>query len=142
MIACESGRLFSQQTCTSYRCYCSAGVKLTFLPFDGEEGTVADTRLNPGKRDQLELRSHGSAASVYRFYCPADVKLTFLPFVVKALSLTLAKYPGLNTSLEPGGAAVLQHHSHNIGVAMATSNGLVVPNVKQVSLLLRRCCCV
>jgi pyruvate/2-oxoglutarate dehydrogenase complex dihydrolipoamide acyltransferase (E2) component len=35
-------------------------------------------------------------------------------------------------SLEQGGAALLQRTSHNIGVAMATSNGLVVPNVKQV----------
>jgi hypothetical protein len=60
-------------------------------------------------------------------------KLTYLPFVIKALSISLAKYPGLNTCLEPGGAALLQHHSHNIGVAMATSNGLVVPNIKQVS---------
>lgn len=59
-------------------------------------------------------------------------KLTYLPFVVKALSLTLLKHPGLNVSLEAGGAALLQRASHNIGVAMATSNGLVVPNVKQV----------
>lgn len=59
-------------------------------------------------------------------------KLTYLPFVIKALSISLAKYPALNTCLEPGGGALLQHHSHNIGVAMATSNGLVVPNVKQV----------
>ncbi|WIA09649.1 hypothetical protein OEZ85_009036 [Tetradesmus obliquus] len=59
-------------------------------------------------------------------------KLTYLPFVVKALSLTLHRHPGLNVSLEAGGAALLQRASHNIGVAMATSNGLVVPNVKQV----------
>jgi pyruvate/2-oxoglutarate dehydrogenase complex dihydrolipoamide acyltransferase (E2) component len=64
--------------------------------------------------------------------CCAGVKLTYLPFVVKALSLTLAKLPGLNVSLEQGGAALLQRASHNIGVAMATRNGLVVPNVKQV----------
>jgi pyruvate/2-oxoglutarate dehydrogenase complex dihydrolipoamide acyltransferase (E2) component len=64
--------------------------------------------------------------------CPAGAKLTYLPFIVKALSLTLAKFPGLNVCLEQGGAALLQRSSHNIGVAMATSNGLVVPNVKQV----------
>jgi pyruvate/2-oxoglutarate dehydrogenase complex dihydrolipoamide acyltransferase (E2) component len=64
--------------------------------------------------------------------CRAGAKLTYLPFVVKALSLTLTKFPGINVSLEQGGAALLQRASHNIGVAMATSNGLVVPNVKQV----------
>lgn len=55
--------------------------------------------------------------------------------MVKALSITLGRFPGVNVSLEPGGAALLQHHSHNIGVAMATSNGLVVPNIKQVGVL-------
>jgi 2-oxoisovalerate dehydrogenase E2 component (dihydrolipoyl transacylase) len=60
-------------------------------------------------------------------------KLTFLPFVVKALSLALLEHPGLNCCLGPNGDELLQHHTHNIGVAMATSAGLVVPNVKQVT---------
>jgi hypothetical protein len=64
--------------------------------------------------------------------CCTGAKLTYLPFVVKALSISLGRYPGLNTCLEPGGGALLQRHTHNIGVAMATSNGLVVPNIKQV----------
>jgi len=59
--------------------------------------------------------------------------------VIKALSISLGKYPGLNTCLEPGGGALLQHHSHNIGVAMATSNGLVVPNIKQVRTVACSC---
>ncbi|KAF8073201.1 Dbt [Scenedesmus sp. PABB004] len=57
--------------------------------------------------------------------------LTLLPFIIKALSLALAAHPGLNVSLEPGGGALLQRGSHNVGVAMATSAGLVVPNIKQ-----------
>jgi hypothetical protein len=59
-------------------------------------------------------------------------KLTFLPFIVKALSLALLKHPEINSCLASGGDALLQHHTHNIGVAMATASGLVVPNVKQV----------
>lgn len=61
--------------------------------------------------------------------------MTYLPFIVKALSVSLGKFPGINTCLEPGGGALLQHHHHNIGVAMATSNGLVVPNIKQVGCM-------
>jgi len=64
----------------------------------------------------------------------SGAKLTYLPFIIKALSIALGKFPGLNVSLEAGGAALLQHHSHNIGIAMATSNGLVVPNIKKVGL--------
>ena len=70
----------------------------------------------------------------------AGTKLTYLPFIMKALSITLNEYPGLNVSLEPGSQALLQHHNHNIGVAMATSNGLVVPNVQQVGGLQTLCC--
>jgi 2-oxoisovalerate dehydrogenase E2 component (dihydrolipoyl transacylase) len=61
-------------------------------------------------------------------------KLTFLPFIVKALSLALLKHPEINSCLASGGDALLQHHTHNIGVAMATASGLVVPNVKQVGV--------
>lgn len=59
--------------------------------------------------------------------------------MIKAISISLAKYPGLNVCLEPGGAALLQRHNHNIGIAMATSNGLVVPNIKQVRVCVCMC---
>jgi 2-oxoisovalerate dehydrogenase E2 component (dihydrolipoyl transacylase) len=61
------------------------------------------------------------------------VKLTYLPFVVKALSVALRSFPEVNAQIAPGGAGLLQLGAHNIGVAMATPGGLVVPNVKGVS---------
>lgn len=63
-------------------------------------------------------------------------KLTYLPFIVKALSAALARHPVLNVQMAPGGGELLQLHAHNIGVAMATGGGLVVPNVKGVSVSL------
>ena len=38
----------------------------------------------------------------------------------------------MNSSLNDKADALLQHSSHNIGVAMATPSGLVVPNIKHV----------
>jgi len=38
----------------------------------------------------------------------------------------------VNSSLNDKADALLQHSSHNIGVAMATPSGLVVPNIKDV----------
>ena len=38
----------------------------------------------------------------------------------------------MNSSLNSKADALLQHSSHNIGVAMATPSGLVVPNIKNV----------
>ncbi|KAL0027069.1 hypothetical protein WJX79_003187 [Trebouxia sp. C0005] len=60
------------------------------------------------------------------------VNLTFLPVMIKALSAALEEFPIVNSSLNDKADALLQHSSHNIGVAMATPSGLVVPNIKNV----------
>lgn len=44
----------------------------------------------------------------------------------QALSVAMAEYPLLNSSLSAGGDSLVQHSAHNIGVAMATPTGLVV----------------
>ncbi len=67
-------------------------------------------------------------------------KLTYLPFVIKAVSMALYKYPILNArvdispepSTKPG---LVLRSQHNIGVAMDTPSGLVVPVVKNVGSL-------
>ena len=59
-------------------------------------------------------------------------KLTFMPFFIKAAALALAENPQINASLAPSGDALVQHSSVNIGIAVATPHGLVVPNLKNV----------
>ena len=58
------------------------------------------------------------------------VKLTFLPFILKALTKTLQEFPNFNSSLdEAAGELVVKRH-HNVGIAVAAPQGLVVPNIK------------
>ncbi|KAI4968223.1 hypothetical protein ZWY2020_005335 [Hordeum vulgare] len=64
-----------------------------------------------------------------------DVKHTFLPFLIKSLSVALSKYPLLNSSFIEETNEVTLKGSHNIGVAMATAQGLVVPSIKKVQSL-------
>lgn len=64
-------------------------------------------------------------------------KLTFLPFIIKAVSLSLDQYPLLNsrvdTTSDPSGKPqIITRSNHNIGVAMDTPQGLLVPNIKNV----------
>jgi pyruvate dehydrogenase E2 component (dihydrolipoamide acetyltransferase) len=58
------------------------------------------------------------------------VKLTFLPFVLKACTHALAEHPQFNASLDHTGEHLILKRYYNIGVAVDTPNGLVVPTVK------------
>ncbi|KAF8011156.1 hypothetical protein BT93_J1699 [Corymbia citriodora subsp. variegata] len=64
-----------------------------------------------------------------------DVKYTFLPLLIKSLSMALSKYPIMNSCFNEESIEVILKGSHNIGIAMATPNGLVVPNIKNVQSL-------
>ncbi|KAM6939452.1 lipoamide acyltransferase component of branched-chain alpha-keto acid dehydrogenase complex, mitochondrial [Lycodopsis pacificus] len=63
------------------------------------------------------------------------VKLSYMPFFIKAASLGLLHFPILNSSLDEGCQNITYKVSHNIGLAMDTIQGLLVPNVKNVQLL-------
>ncbi|XP_054807524.1 lipoamide acyltransferase component of branched-chain alpha-keto acid dehydrogenase complex, mitochondrial [Prosopis cineraria] len=64
-----------------------------------------------------------------------DVKHTFLPLLIKSLSMALIKYPLMNSCFNEELVEVVLKGSHNIGIAMATPSGLVVPNIKNVQSL-------
>ena len=72
---------------------------------------------------------------------PTAQKLSYLPFIIKAVSLALEEYPFLNTRVEPGTEhpnappKLIMRENHNIGIAMDTPQGLLVPNIKHVSTL-------
>jgi hypothetical protein len=66
---------------------------------------------------------------------PHGLRLTFLPLLIKAASLALARAPALNGRLDAAGEAFTHLAAHNIGVAMDTPRGLIVPNIKGVQEL-------
>ncbi|XP_033884130.2 lipoamide acyltransferase component of branched-chain alpha-keto acid dehydrogenase complex, mitochondrial-like [Acipenser ruthenus] len=63
------------------------------------------------------------------------VRLSYMPFFIKAASLGLLHYPILNASLDNSCQNITYKASHNIGLAMDTQQGLIVPNVKNVQML-------
>lgn len=60
------------------------------------------------------------------------VKLTPLVFVMKAVVKALQDFPNFNASLSPDGQSLIKKHYYNIGVAVDTPNGLVVPVFRDV----------
>ena len=56
------------------------------------------------------------------------VKLSFMPFFVKAACQALEAYPVVNAQIE--GDSIVYKHYVNMGIAVASEAGLVVPNIK------------
>jgi pyruvate dehydrogenase E2 component (dihydrolipoamide acetyltransferase) len=68
----------------------------------------------------------------------AGVKLTVLPLLLKACAFLLKELPDFNSSLAPSGKALIRKKYVNLGFAVDTPDGLLVPvikNVDQKSLL-------
>ena len=59
------------------------------------------------------------------------VKLTYLSFVVKAVALALRQHPWLNASLDESREMIVLKKARDIGIAVSSSEGLVVPVVKR-----------
>ncbi|MFZ8792890.1 MAG: dihydrolipoamide acetyltransferase family protein [Acidilobaceae archaeon] len=58
------------------------------------------------------------------------VKLTLLPFIVRAVVKALKEYPLLNASLDEERGEIIIKKFYNIGVAVDTPQGLVVPVIR------------
>ena len=57
-------------------------------------------------------------------------KLTMLAFMIKACVTALRQHPNFNSSLDRGGESLVVKKYYNIGVAVDTPEGLVVPVVR------------
>jgi pyruvate dehydrogenase E2 component (dihydrolipoamide acetyltransferase) len=60
------------------------------------------------------------------------IRITPLAFQMKAIVSALRAFPPFNSSLEEGGENLLLKKYYNIGVAVDTPEGLVVPVIKEV----------
>jgi pyruvate dehydrogenase E2 component (dihydrolipoamide acetyltransferase) len=60
------------------------------------------------------------------------VKLTPLVFIMKTVVAALKAFPNFNASLDPNGEQLILKKYFNIGVAVDTPNGLVVPVIRDV----------
>lgn len=60
------------------------------------------------------------------------IKLTYLPIIIKAIALALKKYQVINSSLDENSDEIIQKNFYNIGVAVDTKDGLMVPVIKDV----------
>ena len=62
-----------------------------------------------------------------QFFDQNDVRLGFMSFFTKAVVAALKKYPYVNSEID--GDEILLKNFYDIGIAVSTDGGLVVPNV-------------
>lgn len=63
-------------------------------------------------------------------YQQQGIKLTMMPFFIKALSMALQDYPQINVQTNNSCTDISYFSDHNIGVAVDSKVGLLVPNIK------------
>jgi 2-oxoisovalerate dehydrogenase E2 component (dihydrolipoyl transacylase) len=63
-------------------------------------------------------------------YADQGVKLTMMPFFIKALSLALKEFPIINSQVNDDCSELTYFNDHNIGMAVDSKLGLLVPNIK------------
>lgn len=68
-------------------------------------------------------------------YVGAKMKLTMMPFVMKATALALKLHPMLNSTLDMENEEIVYKEYVNLGIAVDTDRGLVVPVIRNVDQL-------
>ncbi|KPM77258.1 dihydrolipoamide acetyltransferase [Cobetia sp. UCD-24C] len=63
------------------------------------------------------------------------IRLTLMPFIMKAMALAVIEEPILNARLSEDESEILYQGACNIGMAVDSASGLMVPNVKGVERL-------
>ena len=81
----------------------------------------ADISILNTKREKLKIEGQKK-----------NIKVTFLPFIMKAVIKTLKEFPSFNSSLDHQGKNLVIKNYYNLGIAVDTPTGLIVPVIKNV----------
>lgn len=68
-------------------------------------------------------------------YAAQGIKLTTMPFLMKAVAIALRNNPMMNALIDMENDQVVYRDYVNLGVAVDTERGLVVPNIRNAHLL-------
>lgn len=63
-------------------------------------------------------------------YAKQGIKLTLMPFFMKAMSLAIKQFPIMNSQVNSDCSELTYFDDHNIGIAVDSKVGLLVPNIK------------
>lgn len=68
-------------------------------------------------------------------YASAGIKLTTMPFVIKSVAMALKTNPAINASVDMEAGQIIYKDYINVGIAVDTDRGLVVPSLRDADSL-------
>ncbi|OFY45090.1 MAG: hypothetical protein A2X18_14245 [Bacteroidetes bacterium GWF2_40_14] len=81
--------------------------------------------------EEVEISELDRIRTKYKENLAADgIKLTYLAFVIKATALALKRHKTLNSEMDADNGNMIYKKFYNIGIAIDTEKGLVVPVIK------------
>lgn len=106
-------------------------------PFRGVRRKIAE-RMSEAHRvippvthvEECDVTELDATRNLANERAPDQPRLTFLPFIVKAVVQGLKDHPAMNASLDEDASEIVYHDRYDIGVAVDTDAGLVVPVVR------------
>ncbi|MEZ9944417.1 pyruvate dehydrogenase complex dihydrolipoyllysine-residue acetyltransferase [Vibrio breoganii] len=83
--------------------------------------------------DITELEKFRKEQNAFEAKKDSGIKITPLVFILKAVAKALEEFPSFNSSLSEDGESIILKKYVNVGIAVDTPNGLVVPVFKDVN---------
>ena len=120
-----------------------AGPGTTRVPLRGMRRAIArqmmDSHLGTARALQVDEADVSDLVALRNRLKPRaaeqGVSLSYLPFILAALTRSLAAFPMLNARFDASDESIVLHDRVNLGLAVATDAGLVVPVLRNADQL-------
>ena len=119
------------------------GDAVTYEPLTQIRKTISKNMINSKHSaahmtvfEEVEVSELISIRSKYKdAFAQKDVRLTYLPFIVKAVVHALKHHRQVNSQMDLENDRMIFNNRYNIGIAVDTAQGLVVPVIKDADQL-------
>jgi pyruvate dehydrogenase E2 component (dihydrolipoamide acetyltransferase) len=120
-----------------------AGDRVTIEPLSQLRKTIARNMIN-SKQNAAHMTVHEEAeiselVKVLERYKPMfkekGIKLSYISFILKATAIALKKHRSLNSQIDMEKSQMIYKNYYNIGIAVDTEDGLLVPVIRDVDKL-------
>jgi pyruvate dehydrogenase E2 component (dihydrolipoamide acetyltransferase) len=117
--------------------------RITYKPLSQLRKTIAKNMIGSKHNaahmtvhEEVEISELIRVRDKYKTALSAEgVKLSYLPFILKAVALSLKKFPSLNSEMDMENNRMVYKNYYNLGIAVDTEDGLLVPVINDVDKL-------